>query len=254
MNLRILLITSAVALLVACSKKTTEPLPPTVPTDTTSGPGGPKYSGPGISEPGYGKSTAGFKEPAWAPPAGITAAVHWIEYCPTDSIWAKKRNWLGTPNTMLFTYVVCIQLQNHTTNPITVRIPPTLTFESLKPDIQNGILLMLPAVVTVRPASTEVIYASLFCLNYKRHAPFDNVTTVHEWKVGPDKLPTPLQEVANIVGPKGITYKNLLMADGRTVDETKAKKMWMVQEAIWEITDDYGLTDSTRKKLRDLKF
>lgn len=240
------LVMTLMVIAISCSKSTqdSEQLPPPDPPRDSLG----------IKEPGYGKSTAGFRGQAWAPPAGIslTTNAHWFEYCSSDTNWVNKKNYVGIPNPMLEYFLVCLEFKNETSQGIPLRFPPFITLQSKHLETQNGVIIA-PGFSYLIPAFTVVrIYASAFCLNYNRRAPFDRVDLTNEWTIGPATLPEPLEEIADIIVPKGISYAQILNPDGRTLDTAKAKKLWLIQEAIWEVTDSTGLQPATRQKLMDL--
>jgi hypothetical protein len=234
----------AIVVCLGSCKKTNNDLPGTPPNDPGNTP-------VRLQEPGYGKSNEPFKDSPWALPAGVVLNTHWFDFCNSDTNWTKKKNYVGVPNPMLEFFVVCMEFQNTTGQMITITLPPIITLQSKYLETQNGFIISSLNVITIPPHQFRRMFASVYCINYTRHSPFDRVDLTNEWTLGPAKVPGALQEIVDIIAPKNLTYAMLINPDGR-LDEVKAKKMWLVQEAIWEVTDSTGLTNETRQKLRDL--
>jgi hypothetical protein len=105
------------------------------------------------------------------------------------------------------------------------------------------------------PASAEItIVAQGFCLNKGRTIPetfVDGTENFLSYSFGPSQVPAALKEVTSIVESKHITMANVLDENGH-VDNSKIEKYVVIQTAIWEVTDDGGLSGATRKKLEAL--
>lgn len=239
-----------IAVITISCKKSSEPPPGPPPT------GGPGGGHPGLNVPGFGKSTAPFSDPAWALPAGVTmnTNAHWFDFCNSDTNWIKKKNYIGVPNPMLEFFLVCLEFRNNTTQPINIPLPPIICLQSKYLETQNGFIMTNNNTLSIAAQNIRRIFCPVYCVNYKRRAPFDRVDLTNEWTLGPDQLPAPLQEIVDIVEPKNITFDKILRPDGVTVDTAKAKKLWAIQEAIWEVTDSTGLSNQTKQKLINLQL
>lgn len=210
---------------------------------------------PGINEPGYGKSKEPFKDAPWKLPNGIslTTNVHWFDYCNTDTNWVNKKKYVGVPNTMLELFVVCMEFRNNTDQAIIFRLPGSVAIQSRYERTQNGFIITNHQLIIIPARDVIRIFASVYCVNHDRHAPFDTVNFTNEFTLGPDKLPAALQEIVDIIEPKNLTYEKILNPNG-SVDDNKAFQLKVIQEAIWQVTDSAGLENETRQRLRDINL
>ncbi len=207
-----------------------------------------------FSEPGYGPSTKPFKDPAWQLPSGVQLAdsIHEYSYC-----WAfppytqvKQKDWRGVPVGFPF----CISLRNTGSQPIIIQFPPELVLVSSSPKHQNTVIIDW-GMVEVRAGVTKTIVAQGFCLNKGRTPPStfeDDTENLLGYSFGPSKVLPALKEVLDIVESEHITMNDILKPDG-TIDNTKITNYATIQSAIWEVTDEKGLTAATRQKLKELK-
>jgi hypothetical protein len=207
----------------------------------------------GVSAAGYGSSTQPFSSNSWKLPTGVQLedSIHDYSYC-----WAfppftqvQPKDWKGVP--VGFTF--CFTIKNNTGGPVIVQFPPQLDLVCSSVLYQNVLIIELGSV-EMSAGATKTVVAQAFCINKGRHAP----QTFNEengnflsYAFGPSEIPSPLQEVVDIVRSKHITMTDVLKADG-TIDGDKATKYSVIQKAIWEVTDEGGLTVETRNKLQAL--
>lgn len=233
-----ILLALAIVIMSACTKSKTEG------TNTSNDlPGA-------ISEPGYGDSQLPFKATAWHLPTGITIedSIHEYSYCWAfpPYIQVAPKDWKGVP--LGFTF--CFTLKNNNTGPVIIQFPPQLVLTSSSLPYQNVLII---SISTIELAHTEsrTIVAQAFCINKGRDVPQTFVKdTEHflSYSFGPSEVPAPLQEIVGIVSAKHIKMEDVLDANGR-VDNDKTTKYFVIQKAIWEVTDGEGLTANTRNEL-----
>ena len=244
-----ILFTLSFVMFIACSKSGSQPQSGnTDSSGTGSTPPGP------LSEAGYGPSNEPFTTPAWQLPQDVECvdSLHEYSYCWAfpPYIQVEPKDWKGVP--LGFTF--CTTLHNkNSSKTITITFPPHLVLASSS-FLDQGVLVIEPGSVTLVGGSTKTIVLQGFCINKGRNPPqpyVDGTDQFLSYSFGPSEIPSALQEVTDIVESKHITMNDVLGDDGR-VDDIKAEKYWAIQTAIWEVTDDNGLTDETRKKLMDL--
>ena len=126
---------------------------------------------------------------------------------------------------------ICLTFSNSSAGPVTVVLPPELIFISKSTDTQNGAVVVRQTVVV--PAGSDTTVAiSIFCVNLARHA----ADAEDEYTIGPLSDNAGLREIATLVQGKQIDADDALL----------------VQSAVWEVSDEGGLTAETRQALRDL--
>jgi len=212
----------------------------------------PAVPGP-LTAAGYGHSTQSMTGPYWQLPPGVqlTDSIHEFSYCWAFPPYTQvpRKEWKGLP--LGFTF--CLTLRNTTVQPITVIFPPELVFISVSSKHQNVLVIDL-GTVQLEGGSEKTIVAQASCLNMGRDVPEpykEGTDAFLSYSFGPSQLPAPLQEIAGILKPKHISMNDVLKADG-SFDAGKVAKYAVIQQAIWEVTDENGLTETTRKKLKDL--
>jgi len=202
---------------------------------------------------GYGASDKPFDAAAWNLPADIELkdSVHEYSYCWAFDPYTQvpEKDWKGVPIGFPF----CISLKNKTSKPVIIQFPPELILVSASVLHQNTIVIDLGTIEI--PASAEItIVAQGFCLNKGRTIPetfVDGTENFLSYSFGPSQVPAALKEITSIVESKHITMANVLDENGH-VDNSKIEKYVVIQTAIWEVTDDGGLSGATRKKLEAL--
>jgi hypothetical protein len=241
MKKEIFFIAVVISLLSSCSKSKTE--------ETTTN----TNSSGSITEPGYGSSKLPFAATSWKLPAGIQLedSIHDYSYCWAFAPFTQvlPKDWKGVP--LGFTF--CLTLRNTNTATTVIPFPPQLVFSSSSSLHQNVLTIDLGSV-TLLPEATRTIVAQGFCINKGREIPqtFNQETgNFLSYKFGPSAIPPQLQEIADIVKSKNITMNDVLKADG-TIDNTKIEKYSVIQKAIWEVTDEQGLTSNTKSQLSAL--
>jgi hypothetical protein len=202
---------------------------------------------------GYGNSTIPMAGPYWQLPAGVqlTDSIHDYSYCWAFAPYTQvqRKDWKGLP--LGFTF--CFTLRNSTSQPITIPFPPELVFISESSMHQNVLVIDL-GNVQLEAGAIKTIVAQGNCLNKGREIPQTYKAGTEQFLsyfFGPSQLPAQLQEVADILKPKHITINDILKADGN-IDNVKSAQYIVIQQAIWEVTDENGLTEGTRKKLKEL--
>lgn len=206
-----------------------------------------------LHEDGYGPSQKPFANPAWTLPAGVELvdSIHEYSYC-----WAfppytqvQKKDWRGIPTGFTF----CLTLSNKTTGVIIVQFPPELVFVSSSYIHQNVLTIDLGSV-SINPGSVVTLVAQGFCINEGRTIPqaySGDTQELLSYSFGPSQIPAALKEVTDIVHAKHITMNDVLRPDG-SIDLDKASKYQAIQSAIWEVTEENGLTKNMRQLLNDL--
>lgn len=124
----------------------------------------------------------------------------------------------------------CFTLQNSSGADIVVTFPPRLIFISKSNEVQNGLVLE-NLVVTVPGSGTRVVRLGLFCLNLHR----DPSGVEDQFELGPLTTEPGLKEIAEILTGKDLT--------GSTV---------LVQQAVWEVTEENSLSGESRAALQAL--
>jgi hypothetical protein len=206
-----------------------------------------------LNEPGYGASNATFKHSPWQLPAGISLKekIHYFEYCDSDPNANNRKNWVGVPNGWLTYFAVCIVFTNDTEQPIEIPLPPVIIIESVDIHYQNGMIITDINKVTVPAKSSVKMFSPVFCLNLLREAPLDvadDEGNLIEFNLGPTQIPAALQEVVDIIRAKKLSYTSVLNPDG-TENSDKLYALKVIQDAIWEVTDEDGLTPETKQAL-----
>jgi hypothetical protein len=222
-------------------------------TDDTNDNAGQTPTG-GLNEPGYGPSTTAFKNPAWKLPDGVELvdSLHDLNFCfymSTPPRFEDYKNFRGLPGGVA---QLCGTLRNRTTTTITIHFPDAIVVSSSSL-MSQGVLLLFIGDVTLTPGSTKTIMIGGFCINKSRHAPepYAEDGSILSYSLGPSDIPPALNEIKDILKPKNINYQSMLKADG-TPDINKVTKLSLIQAAIWEVTDEGGLTEDTRKALKAL--
>jgi len=236
--IRIILLASFVTILTCCSKSKNE---------ESSGNNNPPGA---ITEAGYGNSNLPLTGTAWQLPAGVQLedSIHEYSYCWAFAPYTQvpPKDWKGIPLGFSF----CLTLKNTTSQPIIIQFPPSLTYTSSSVLHQNILTIEL-GTVEIPAASSRTIVTQGFCINLGRAIPqtFDEATGNYlTYSFGPSTIPGALQEILDILKVKHITINDILKADG-TVDNSKAAKYAVIQAAIWEVTDQQGLTNNTKSQL-----
>ncbi|MEJ0105897.1 MAG: thioester domain-containing protein [Bacteroidota bacterium] len=238
MKMRIILLASIITVLTCCSKSGNEE-----PSGNTHSPGA-------ITEPGYGNSNQPFKDAAWQLPAGVQLedSIHEYSYCWAFAPYTQvpPKDWKGIPLGFSF----CLTLKNTTNQPIIIQFPPSLVYTSSSLLYQNILTIEL-GTIEIPASSSKTIVTQGFCINLGRSIPqtYDEATGNYlSYSFGPSAVPAALQEIIDILKAKHISIKDVLAADG-TVDNNKATKYFIIQTAIWEVTDKEGLTTDTKNQL-----
>ena len=211
-------------------------------------------SGP-LNEPGFGSSNAPFAGSSWQLPAGVTLKekIHYFGYCDDDENGSRKDS-IGVRNGWLSYFAVCITFENHTGEPIEIKLPPVILIESVDIVYQNGMIITDLETFEVPANGAVTVFSPVFCLNGAREAPLevtDEDGNLIQFKLGPSQIPAALQEIVDILKTKHIDYASITKADG-SVDSDRLYALKIIQDAIWEVTDGEGLTDEWRQKLRAL--
>lgn len=130
---------------------------------------------------------------------------------------------------------LCVQVLNGNGTTTNVTLPGGLIFLANNPPgaapVQNGFVAQTQQIAV--PAGTETIVVRAYCIN-KPFGPADG----HDYQT--NLLVTnygPLQQIVSIIQGKQIT----------TYQQAQ-----VVQDAVWEVADGNGLSDSTKTKLENL--
>ena len=210
-----------------------------------------------FNESGYGSSVKPFKDQAWQLPAGIelTEKFHHFMYCAQladTPVTTALKNFRGVPGGL---FVLCFTLHNNSNFPITIDFPEELAIVSSSIQSQNGLLIGLGQVIV--PSNTSLIlFAGGFCLNEGRTAPdvYDENGALLYYDFGPSVIPASIKEITGILSGKHIGFDDVVNATGTQYDSDKYAKAFIIQKAIWEVTEGGGLTEKTRQDLKSLSF
>ncbi len=133
----------------------------------------------------------------------------------------------GFPSTG--TYPLLVRLKSRNQNYITDTLPAGLLFRSVKRRVQHVICLK-PHIVAAGPTEQELMIG-VFCCNERREMP----RSADTFELGPLTNNPGLQEIVNLIRNKDIS-----------------EKLWLVQRAVWMVTDSTGLTPAYRDSLSAL--
>jgi hypothetical protein len=205
-----------------------------------------------ITAAGFGPSTAAFAGPSWQLPQGIELidSIHegswWVDVHGGTEIPFRDR--FGTPGGL---FPICFYLRNTTGQPITITFPRELLIQSGIITTQNGIIFFLEPV-TIAPNAEAVVMASAYCLNLGRSVPslHDGQGNLQTYTFGPTNVPSQLKEITEILKNKNVTHRTMLKPNG-SIDLDQLFKVSKIQAAVWEATDEEGLTAETKADLQN---
>lgn len=126
---------------------------------------------------------------------------------------------------------VCMTLRNTRATDDTLDLPTGLVFISENGDVQNG-LVVQPIAIRIPAGRDTTVLVRLWCANLER-ASSDLGDT---FRVGPVTSVPGITEIATLLRGKVI--------DGDAVEA--------IQDAVWEVSDEGGLTAASRAALRAL--
>lgn len=203
---------------------------------------------------GFGPSNAAFSGTSWKLPQGVELvdSIHDVNFCmfiSSPSRFEEYKNFRGLPGGV---FQLCMTFRNTTGTPVIVDFPESVLVTSSHIRSQNGLLLFTGSVII--PANgTKTIMVGGFCVNLGRHAPdvFDENDNLLSYSFGPSALPSGLSEIKDILKPKHISYLDVVEPDG-TLDTSRFQKYSTIQQAIWQVTDEGGLTAEMRTALKAL--
>lgn len=140
------------------------------------------------------------------------------------SVTGKNQGFPGTG-----TYPLEMKVRSKSSGLRTDTLPAGLLFRSVQSGVQH-VLVLKPQVVVcgTSPASCEL---GVFCCNEHRHMPRASDT----FELGPITDNPGLEEIIGLVRDKDISGS-----------------LWMVQRAVWMLTDSTGLTQAYRDSLGEL--
>jgi hypothetical protein len=124
---------------------------------------------------------------------------------------------------------VCMTLHNSGSTDTSFVLPAGLVMIAADTATQNG-TQVVPIRISIRAGSDTTILYSLFCTNEHRNP----ITDTDEFHFGPVSDNAGLAEIIGLVKDKDVTT-----SDARD----------LIQFAIWEVSDEGGLTDETRAGL-----
>lgn len=149
-----------------------------------------------------------------------------------------------------FNVIVKMTLKRDSTvsGPLTVEFPPGLIITSASEGFQDGllverILVTLPPVNTGSGGAECQVSLLLFCLNSARHT--SDATA--RYKFGPVSSSKLISNLISRLKNKKINYREF--EDGDPVWFENQEK---IQDAIWQLTDGNGMTETTIQFLNQL--
>lgn len=204
--------------------------------------------------PGFGTSTEAFSGTNWQLPQGIILkdsirdAQWWTDI--EGGLPIAVADYRGLPGGL---FKVCLFLENTTGQAITIDFPEEILLLSNTIETQNGIIIELETI-TIPAHSETVIIAGVFCINLERDVPelYTSAGNLQAYSFGPATVPAGIKEITNILRPKNIRYSDMFV--NGMLDVTRLSQMMIVQSALWEVTDDDGLTAETKAELQALDF
>lgn len=128
---------------------------------------------------------------------------------------------------------LCLAFRNTGAVPITVTLPPGLVFISDSLETQNGIVLQETVIVVPAGTATYYVPVWLYCLNLGRHNTAGEQDTYH---TGPVTDDASVNELLSLLQGKQVPLAF----------------EFSLQQALWHITDDTGLTPEDRQAIAGL--
>ncbi|WP_027481265.1 hypothetical protein [Deinococcus pimensis] len=125
---------------------------------------------------------------------------------------------------------ICLGLSNTTDTTVTIVIPGGTYFISESDENQNGLMIQTHTI-TLPPHVVTVVYVELWCVNHHRHASDEDA----RYRFGPVNTNAAMKELLDLLADRDLT-----------------SDLSAVQDAVWDITDEDGLTDEVRAALRAL--
>lgn len=182
--------------------------------------------------PGQGGSSSHpFEHPtgaAFALPTGVSVEGEMVGAGAIDGPCADAQ----TVGTSLEFVAVCMTLHNANASDTTVVFPAGLVLVASDTATQNGTQITSHEVRVPAGRDTTIIY-NLYCVNAHRNPSFES----DKFTFGPVSDNAGLLEIIGLV-------------QGKSVDNLNAADL--IQGAVWEVSDDGGLTDGTRAQLKAL--
>jgi hypothetical protein len=137
---------------------------------------------------------------------------------------------------------LCLGFRNTTSQPVKITFPVGLLFVSFDTEVQNGLLIQVETfeVPTYGTANYEVM---AYCANAGRSA--GSFGDFH--RLGPVVNDAEFDELFELLKNKDVSNYDL-------PDDPDISSVAIIQNAVWDITDQDGLTDWSRgwlKRLRD---
>ena len=126
---------------------------------------------------------------------------------------------------------VCLTLRNTRATDDTLDLPTGLVFVAQDEEVQNGVVVQ-PIAIRVPAGRDTTVIVRLWCGNEHRGASVPGV----RYSLGP---------VTNVAGITEIAS----LLEGKRIDEDAVA---VIQGAVWEVSDNGGLTDESRADLRAL--
>ena len=126
---------------------------------------------------------------------------------------------------------VCMTLRNSRATDDTLDLPTGLVFVSASGDVQNG-LVVQPIAIRVPAGRDTTVLVRLWCANLER----GSSDLGDRYTLGPVTAVPGITEIATLLRGKVI--------DGDAVEA--------IQDAVWEVSDEGGLTNASRAALRAL--
>ena len=127
------------------------------------------------------------------------------------------------------TYPLSVNVESRTSSTETDVLPAGLLFRSAENSVQH-MLVLKPQSVAADPGGSEVV-AGVFCCNEFREIPRSS----DAFELGPITDNSGLQEIVGLVRNRDISGS-----------------LWMVQRAVWMVTDSTGLNQAYRDSLANL--
>lgn len=192
------------------------------------------------SKPGLGNSTAMPTGTPFVLPAGLelekkphSYSYYEDEYCPdVEEVEIHGSGFLVT---------LCFLFRNTTQEPIDLVLPPGLIFISESTDLQNGLLTEL-VTVEIPPSTVMPVVVASYCANSSRSAPGGGDL----YSIGPITDDPDVLELLAMLDGLDLPGKSLYASP----EEINA--ITTVQAAVWDVTSNGELEETTRAALEAL--
>ncbi|MGB6092477.1 MAG: thioester domain-containing protein [Moheibacter sp.] len=137
--------------------------------------------------------------------------------------------------------LLSLEFVNHLGKDTLLVFPAGLTFRADNIEDQNGILVQ-ETKISLAEGQTCKTFIPTYCINQEKHGSTQNSS----YSFGPITNASPMQELIQLVKNKRINYEDFVH------EEDYYDGVYVLQNAIWSITDRDGLTQENRNEIQSL--